>query len=813
MSFEQVYYTSCTQGLRGGNGFQVNAASAGLDAVLLAQVERLGGYAPPPTAPMRPTPQELEAFPLTLIHERLPDGNVVVGQARYVGVDYTGRYGNYFTHSLLTRKPEVDLKDLLPIELWRSPSWVTVASPNTTIDRLENVIPGTAVGPEQVQEFLAREGRFERLPAFLTAVEQALAGKRRVILVDEGDGVALWIAAASFALPRHLALGFTFTTYSKNPYQTETLLVGTTVDSDFGFAPHEIEHQFAVFDFVCGRFTPNAAVSPFAAAIASAYAGDRYEQVAGGFLRFVERVAPELPLADLGIAFAAHMFLAGESSSETDPRAIASFCARHVGRLNGQQLGRAFDAVSGAGFDKPSLAATAELYRAAVRAGGGQSQVIDRAFVTWLVDRVAMEAPPAALAELAGASLGPTAIQAGVSVRSTWVKHLAQAADPATVCALLELGDSLDFLRDGDEQLPRIAERMLAPHLAHPSVRSVLKRLVAGPVGSDVMEGLARWLVGQVADDAAFAPLAEFREDREFMDRLDQAARRRGSVPLQMRVVALTMQGDPARRVRAYADCLECLGAERGKPAAAHLDFALELLWKGVPLSIEEAFEVAKLVEGRELKGTRVRTELVDALVRELDLGRPDVACESLADMLVPLRSRRAAEVRKALRWAGKLRSREGADPRSLALALEEGRAMKGPAGPKLVELVVARLSQIEDSKEHAAAYSRCDAVAGAEVRKPYAIALRSRLVGAKPESVSRLVSLIHAWEALPAQTGQRLLDDVLPGATEDWPPRALDAVEEKLEARPDTLDRFRRWREKHRPARGFLSRLKAWRA
>ncbi len=73
MSFLQAYYTSCERGLRGSKGFQINAATEGLDPSLLQQVERLGLYVPPVEAPSRPTAEEIERFPVSLLYQRLGD--------------------------------------------------------------------------------------------------------------------------------------------------------------------------------------------------------------------------------------------------------------------------------------------------------------------------------------------------------------------------------------------------------------------------------------------------------------------------------------------------------------------------------------------------------------------------------------------------------------------------------------------------------------------------------------------------------------------------------------------------------------------
>src|SRR5205085_11515226 len=95
MSFRQTYYTSCQQGLRGGKGFQINAATEGIEPSTLQQIERLGLYVPPVSAPSRPSLEEIERFPVSMLFQLLGDRSAVFAQAKYVGTDYSSRFGNY----------------------------------------------------------------------------------------------------------------------------------------------------------------------------------------------------------------------------------------------------------------------------------------------------------------------------------------------------------------------------------------------------------------------------------------------------------------------------------------------------------------------------------------------------------------------------------------------------------------------------------------------------------------------------------------------------------------------------------------------
>ena len=258
MSFQQVFYTSCEEGLGAGKGFQVKACSPEIPPATLEKVERLGLYERPLSTPARPAPEEMKLFPISLFFQTLNDGSTVLGQAKYLGVDYSNRTGNFFAHSLISTNSYNDFclaNKILPIETWLGNHWVSSENDTTEIPVIEEIFSGDRIEFLNVQPFLNESGNRQFLPVFLTAVVESLKSSRRIIIVDDNENIAFWIAVASYTLPYHLVLNLTFNTYVQNPYNNESLITGTTEDSSFNFAPHEIEHQYFVFDFKGSRFT------------------------------------------------------------------------------------------------------------------------------------------------------------------------------------------------------------------------------------------------------------------------------------------------------------------------------------------------------------------------------------------------------------------------------------------------------------------------------------------------------------------------------------------------------------------------------
>lgn len=101
----------------------MKAASSGLDESTLTKLERYGLYVPPLSCPVRPTETELEQFPVALSFYRLPDGAAVLSRSTYVGQDYSGRFGNYFTHFLVSRDAGEFTSRLLHLLAWNAGFW------------------------------------------------------------------------------------------------------------------------------------------------------------------------------------------------------------------------------------------------------------------------------------------------------------------------------------------------------------------------------------------------------------------------------------------------------------------------------------------------------------------------------------------------------------------------------------------------------------------------------------------------------------------------------------------------------------------
>ncbi|GAB3968497.1 hypothetical protein GCM10029978_038040 [Actinoallomurus acanthiterrae] len=252
----RLAYTSAARGPTGRSGFQFVAMSPGTPPDVARAVTPYMTYHPPPGAASAPGPDELAGFPTALAYGR--EGTyAVLARCRYTGRDYSGRYGNFLGQAVVTTPEE--MAGLRPIEFWDSPLWDTPqgdsvlresplgdsslrdaslggASPEESgrdgapaWDPSAGLPPGAAFDPESLVAWLDGERAHDRLAAVLDAVTTVLvAGHGRVVLVaEDAELIARWIAVLSYSLPAGLAAGLSFITYTADPESAPYLVVGT----------------------------------------------------------------------------------------------------------------------------------------------------------------------------------------------------------------------------------------------------------------------------------------------------------------------------------------------------------------------------------------------------------------------------------------------------------------------------------------------------------------------------------------------------------------------------------------------------------
>lgn len=813
MTFRQTYYTSCQHGLRGGKGFQINAATEGIDPSVLQQVERLGLYVPPVSAPSRPTPEEIERFPVSLLFQRLSDGTAVLAQARYTGADYSGRFGNYFTHSLISADLEHDMKEegLLPVELWGGGVWTTSESATTSLPALSRLEAGGLVDPERVAEFLSAGDRLRHLPSFLTAVEGALLTGRRIIMVDDAASVALWLSAASYALPQHLALRLTFNTYVKNPYQSDFLLVGTTPDSDFGFAPHEVEHQFYVFDFERARLTPIPEITPFARMSASAYAGGHVHAIAQ-FSAFVERVAPDLAVEELDAAFACHARRAGFEPPGVDDVRVLGWCARRINGFDTTELRELVTSVAARDVSRGEiLDAYTDLYLAALHPSTRPDtrRLIELPYLEWLIRTAAGDAPLASLERAAQCLLvEPSSRSETASLLLSWVKQVRQCTDIRRFPALFEIADKVGVFSTQDDVLRLVGEELIGPSLSVPPVRDVLSRYAARPGMRSVFDGAGSYLATQIGNPEAFGRLGEVLSPDEIYRPLVRYAFEQQSPALYFRLVGARLPrvaaNNPQQRLDAFMECIAGVKRMTGGVVAPELaDNAYDAIWQHALPSFDEAIGLLDLLESSDIKNSGIPKQLID-LVATCAVTAQDARQQQLLERLGARRPvydtlGEKRPIVDAYRIPAELESSGEELPQEIEASidfLERHPELGSVLIEEVCSIIAKYLTRVKEAEQHAAllvrAYKHVGGPNFLEAYERAVVASLDKPSPTRPKVAVRYVRIgLFAARAGANIIAARIFEKSLPEALGKWRAKEYREVESELADNPPAL---RRW-------------------
>ncbi|GAA3228771.1 hypothetical protein [Actinocorallia longicatena] len=219
----QFHYTSARSATR--SGFQFTAVSPDPPPGAEADISPYLGYRPPPDAPPSPSDAELADLPVALGYD-VVNGRALLVRSRYLGKDYSGRFGNFLAHAVLADPAE--LEGYRPIEFWQAPFWHE--APAASLPALHDPLPGDAFDPDSLGHWLAALP--DPYPLLTTLLDALTTGQERIILVSPDAGeIARWIAVLSYSLPVTAAAALSFTTYSADPVASPHRLVGTTPDT------------------------------------------------------------------------------------------------------------------------------------------------------------------------------------------------------------------------------------------------------------------------------------------------------------------------------------------------------------------------------------------------------------------------------------------------------------------------------------------------------------------------------------------------------------------------------------------------------
>jgi len=256
----QLHYTSCRRGQSGSAGFQIRALTDGIRPDEQREIERGGVYRPPRDTRQDPSAEEISRdFPRALRFYTLDSGRRAITRSSYVGRDYSGRWGNFFAHTLVLESGQ--LPTLWPIDLYEWEGWREGLSPEEDNEEappplpsadLTDVTPADSFGFKELQEFLREEpGRRDLLARMGRAVLIGRAASRAVVIRDTPNNDLYWMACLQKIFPPQHAATLTSSTYQDDPRGCATINA-TTGETDFTFDEAERRFRFYEFDLTTG---------------------------------------------------------------------------------------------------------------------------------------------------------------------------------------------------------------------------------------------------------------------------------------------------------------------------------------------------------------------------------------------------------------------------------------------------------------------------------------------------------------------------------------------------------------------------------
>lgn len=786
MSFKQLYYTSCEVGLSGYAGYQFNAVTEGTPGDTMRAVESLTGYDPPGSGAYAATPEELDRCPVNLCF--VPGETDIVASVRYVGRDSSRRFGNYFAHALASSDFAADAGNVLPIELWRAPWWVSQPAASTVLPPLVGPLSPGPLSREQVAGFLASHPHRDRLPALLSAAGRAQqSGKRSVLVVAESaDEVANWFAAACYLLPPRLARQLSFSTYLSRPSRSGLHMLGTVPEADLDLGPDAVE-RFYLFDFPGERFA-ELEVHPLAQLCATVGL-----QALPALWGWADSLADgrEATLADWHPVIAAAAGLGRVSLAPADLTAVGQWLTARADLPAGEQ-----SAIAAALLGQPAV--TTELRQAVreVSARAGDS-------VTWEQAQFELLEPllrQRVQGRLAAAALAPGAMPETVATAADRVRgqlsatveeQLRLATDPADAVALLDwAGESQLSLVPGllteagrDLVGPLLTSEARATGLPQPQQVQVTRVAASWP---DVRTGVAAHLSALADRDPAAVWAAMSGLTGTLLTEQDMA----GS-PLRVPYLAWQQLRRGESSVRILG------GLARRRDITSADDLLLAALWPTGTWTVAEASEVLAEVDNGVLAGALGWFEGALAVTPTREEGpRYARLCGALVGS--PLAGRLTAEDRPALGKVAELHESLNA-ARSVRDLLPVIRKVRNDRSPAVLVLAREWVAPAAARLPAAAPGDVFDAIRlmPAPVAHRYLSAARERFTAPDAQAALQLAAfwLIAVNRSGWTQAYDDHLGEILQYAARWWPRSRLDQAARLIEAERSGKGReFRDW-------------------
>ncbi len=265
MAKHQIIYTSCMRGIDGVNdGQQIFSYDETFKDSKSDDVKGLFTYQVPALqAGVLMSDEIAQTMPVAFSYRFLKNGSAAVTLNTYLGRDYmgsAGRFGNHLSHSIVC---DFDDFEVYPCELYASTAlrnsmeYEEVNNPNPPAYLpVPELTKGYVVDSDSIIEFLGIEDNLERYKQMVVAMLRFQTEKKRIVICDETENIAKWIAALHYTLPLDIAKKVNFTTYEFDPELSTAQICGVIPEgTKYNCDSYISSNRHYVFDFISGRFS------------------------------------------------------------------------------------------------------------------------------------------------------------------------------------------------------------------------------------------------------------------------------------------------------------------------------------------------------------------------------------------------------------------------------------------------------------------------------------------------------------------------------------------------------------------------------
>ena len=115
---------------------------------------------------------------------------------------------------------------------------------------------GYVIEPDAIIEFLGIGDNLVHYQKMVTSMLRFPSEKKRIVICDEPDNIAKWIAALHYSLPLDISKKVNFTTYEFDPELSPSQICGVISEgSRYNVSNYIMSNRHYVFDFINNQYS------------------------------------------------------------------------------------------------------------------------------------------------------------------------------------------------------------------------------------------------------------------------------------------------------------------------------------------------------------------------------------------------------------------------------------------------------------------------------------------------------------------------------------------------------------------------------